>query len=283
MAKIANLDEGSKNSKASSVVKVFENTEFGKVRAMMIGEEPWFVGNDVANILGYKIPKDAIKVHVLEKDKMLVQLSDIQQGGDSPLPDNAKNSKIIIINESGLYRLILRSNLPSADIFSDWVTSEVLPSIRKTGSYSIFKKEIMEPSNYVEQVEGLTAWVKAVSGILNLNDASKVSYLEKAGRPLNLPVPDYVPSMGVVKSATELLKENSVPLSAIAFNRIAMNKGALVELSRKSSHGYKRFKNIAADWLEFGENQVNPNNPKETQPLWYKDRFPELLKKLEIL
>ena len=178
MAKINILGESVGKADASQVVKVFENPEFGKVRMVVINDEPWFVGNDVADILGYKIPKDAIKVHVLEKDKMLVQLSDIQQRGDSPLPDNAKNSRIIIINESGLYRLILRSNLPSADIFSDWVTSEVLPSIRKTGSYSIFEKEIMVPSNYVEQVEGLAAWVKAVSGILNLNVASKVSYLE---------------------------------------------------------------------------------------------------------
>lgn len=62
MAKIVNLDEGSKNSKVSSVVKIFENTEFGKVRAIVINGKPWFVGNDVADILGYKIPKDAIKV-----------------------------------------------------------------------------------------------------------------------------------------------------------------------------------------------------------------------------
>ena len=71
-------------------------------------------------------------------------------------------------------------------------------------------------------------------------------------------------------------------MSAMAFNKIAVNKGILVEKEKKSSHGIKKFKNISEDWLEFGENQVNPNNPRETQPLWYEDRFKELLKKMEI-
>jgi len=72
-------------------------------------------------------------------------------------------------------------------------------------------------------------------------------------------------------------------MSAIAFNKIALNKGVLIEKERKSSHGFRKFKNIADDWLEFGENQVNPNNPKETQPLWYEKKFPELLRRLDIL
>lgn len=277
MAKIVNLDEGSKNSKASSVVKVFENTEFGKVRVIIEDGIPMFVASDVALALGYKDPNKAVQTHCKSGNPTFYRKAYI------PHSNGIGGVNVILIGESNVYRLIMRSDLESAERFQDWVFEEVLPSIQRTGSYSINKGELFSPSNYVEQVEGLAAWVKAVSSVLNLNDASKVSYLEKAGRPLNLPVPDYVPSMGVVKSATELLKENGVPLSAIAFNKIAMNKGALVELSRKSSHGYKKFKNIAADWLEFGENQVNPNNPKETQPLWYKDRFPELLKKLEIL
>lgn len=134
MAKIVNFDENAKNSSVSSV-EIFENSEFGKVRALVIDGSPWFVGNDIASILGYKIPKDAVKTHVLEKDKIVVQLSDIQEGGDTPLPDNMKGSKITIINESGLYRLILRSNMPNAEMFTEWVTSDVLPSIRKYGSY----------------------------------------------------------------------------------------------------------------------------------------------------
>lgn len=282
MTKLIVLDESANNSNASSVVKIFENVEFGKVRVVSISGEPWFVGNDVAKALGYIDPKDAIR-RIVDDDDRFVYDVDNQEGYETTPIENQYVKKITLINESGLYTLILRSNMDKAKNFKRWVTSEVLPSIRKTGSYSTNKKELLKPSNYKEQVEGLAVWVQMVGDMLNMNDASKVSYLQKVGEPLLLPVPDYVPSKGVVKSATELLKANGVPLSAIAFNKIAVDKGALVELSRKSSHGYKKFKNISADWLEFGENQVNPNNPKETQPLWYENKFSELLRKLGIL
>lgn len=277
MAKVNILGESVGKADASQVVKVFENPEFGKVRVIIIDNIPMFIASDVASALGYKDPNKAIQMHCKSGNPTYYRKAYI------PHSNGVGGVNVILIGESNIYRLVMRSDLESAEKFQDWVFEEVLPSIQKTGSYSLMEEEILKPSNYVEQIEGLATWVKMVSDMLNLNNASKVSYLKKVGDPLALPVPDYVPSKGVVKSATELLKENGIPLSAIAFNKIAMNKGALVELSRKSSHGYKKFKNIAADWLEFGENQVNPNNPKETQPLWYVDKFPELLKKLEIL
>lgn len=132
-------------------------------------------------------------------------------------------------------------------------------------------------------VEDKMVAIEYASRILNLNDVSKLSLVKSVMDPMGLPTPDYVPSKGVIKSATELLKENGIQMSAIAFNKIAMNKGILVELERKSSHGKKKFKNISNDWMAFGENQVNPNNPKETQPLWYTDKFRELLKIMNIL
>lgn len=73
------LDEGSKNSRASSVVKIFENPEFGKVRTVVVDNEPWFVGVDVANIMGYKRPYDAVRDNVDEEDKMVVRMSDIKK------------------------------------------------------------------------------------------------------------------------------------------------------------------------------------------------------------
>ena len=105
-------------------LQVFENEEFGKVRALTIDNEPWFVGKDVAEILGYTNPSKALADHVDKEDKLNNEplLSLGQRGG-------------WLINESGLYSLIFSSKLPNAKRFKHWVTSEVLPAIRKTGSY----------------------------------------------------------------------------------------------------------------------------------------------------
>ena len=108
-----------------SNIEVFENKEFGKVRTVVINGEPWFVGKDVAEILGYGNPRQGIASHVDVDDK------DVQKM-DTP----SGKQGITIINESGLYSLILFSKLPTAKKFKRWVTSEVLPSIRKYGSYS---------------------------------------------------------------------------------------------------------------------------------------------------
>ena len=125
--------------------------------------------------------------------------------------------------------------------------------------------------------------IEYASRILNLNEASRLTMIKAVMDPMGLPTPDYVPSKGVLRSATDLLKANGVEMSAKAFNKIAINKGVLVEKERKSTHGIKRFKNISDGWLDFGENQVCPNNPRETQPLWYESRFRELLERMELI
>ena len=131
--------------KDESRMRIFDNPDFGQVRTIVDEfNEPWFVGRDVAIILGYKYPANAIQDHVDEEDKMVVQLSDIQDVDKTPTPDHMKGSKIIIINESGLYSLVLRSGLPGAKNFKKWVTSEVLPSIRKTGKYAVQQESTEE-------------------------------------------------------------------------------------------------------------------------------------------
>ena len=107
-------------------LKIFENEEFGQIRTVMRDGEVWFVGKDVAEILGYVDPNKAIAMHVDEEDKLNDKMASSlgQRGG-------------WLINESGLYGLILSSKLPSARKFKHWVTSEVLPAIRKTGSYDM--------------------------------------------------------------------------------------------------------------------------------------------------
>ena len=106
---------------------IFNNPEFGQVRTIEIGNEPWFVGKDVAEALGYERAAKAVQDHVDDDDKDAVPIQD----------SIGRMQKTPIINESGLYSLILSSKLPTAKAFKHWVTSEVIPSIRKTGSYTI--------------------------------------------------------------------------------------------------------------------------------------------------
>lgn len=110
----------------NSELKIFENPEFGSIRTVEIDGTPYFVGKDVAEVLGYSNPRDALGRHVDEDDKNTVVNPDGNRG----------NPNMTIINESGLYSLILSSKLPKAKEFKHWVTSEVLPSIRKHGMYA---------------------------------------------------------------------------------------------------------------------------------------------------
>lgn len=125
------------------------------------------------------------------------------------------------------------------------------------------------------------AWVKEVKQLLNLNDVSTLGLLQKVGEPLGLPLPDYVPSRGNLRSATFLLKENGSPMSIQQFNKLMVQHGLMVELSRPSGFGgVRKFKSIVGDGLNYGENQVCPQFPNGTQPLYYAHRFRELLELL---
>ena len=106
-------------------IMLFEHPQFGQIRAIIINNEPWFVGKDIAERLGYSNPRKAISDHIDEDDKGVTKCYTL--GGQQELT---------IINESGLYSLVLRSNLLTAKQFKKWVTSEVLPSIRKHGAYA---------------------------------------------------------------------------------------------------------------------------------------------------
>ena len=106
-------------------IQIFKNERFGEVRTMVINDEPWFVGKDVAEVLGYRLARKALYDHVEDDDKKGVPIQNPLGG----------KQEMTIINESGLYSLILSSKLPQAKEFKRWVTSEVLPSIRRNGAY----------------------------------------------------------------------------------------------------------------------------------------------------
>ncbi len=118
------------NEKATrNELQIFDNPKFGEIRTLTIDGEPWLAGKDVAEILGYSNPQKAIRDHIDEDDKTVNESFTVN------------GTQAILINESGLYSLILSSKLPNAKQFKRWVTSEVLPAIRKTGTYSVPNKQ----------------------------------------------------------------------------------------------------------------------------------------------
>lgn len=118
-------------------LQIFNSPDFGQIRTIQQNGEPWFVGKDVAKILGYERADNAIRNHVDDEDKLMHQIS-----------ASGQNREMYIINESGLYSLILSSKMPKAKEFKRWVTSEVIPAIRKHGAYmtdDVLKQAIQSP------------------------------------------------------------------------------------------------------------------------------------------
>ena len=131
--------------------KIFKNKEFGQIRTCMVDGETYFVGKDVASGLGYKNTKNALMRHVDEEDKLGARFT-----------TSGQNREMIVINESGLYSLILSSKLDSARRFKRWVTSEVLPQIRKNGRYELEQQNrVLESRNAL--LEEITAQQKPLT------------------------------------------------------------------------------------------------------------------------
>lgn len=185
---------------SESKLLLFNNEEFGEIRTLLIEGEPWFVGNDIATVLGYSRPRDAIRKRVEEEDKMSAKLAP---------PYNAHN--ITVINESGLYSLLLTSKLPTAKKFKRWVTSEVIPSIRKYGAYmtadTLYKtmsdpRELAKLLNALADEKDKNKKLTADNALLSV----KAKYYDKI-----LASPDAIPVTFIAKD---------YGMSASAFNRM---------------------------------------------------------------
>lgn len=137
-------------------LQIFKNTEFGEVRVIEQNGEPWFVGKDIADILGYSNTRDALAKHVDSEDKGVAKCDTL--GG---------RQEVTIINESGLYSLVLSSKLPEAKKFKRWVTSEVLPAIRKHGTY-------MTPETLEEAILNPDTIIKIATALKEEQDKNKV-------------------------------------------------------------------------------------------------------------
>ena len=182
---------------------IFQNEEFGQVRSVTVNGEPWFVGKDVATILGYSNPRDALARHTDDEDKNTVVIHDGTSG----------NPNVVIINESGLYSLILSSKLPDAKKFKRWVTSEVLPALRKTGAYSMPNMTVSDQIKLLaEGYSEVETRLEEIQGVTQDLD-SRIEYIEKtldvlesnnnAGKLLNL-------KRAVVAKSYELTAGNGV-------------------------------------------------------------------------
>lgn len=129
-------------------LQVFKNNQFGEIRTVEIDGEPWFVGKDIAERLGYTNPQKAVRDHIDEEDKTLNESFTVN------------GTPIVLINESGLYSLVLSSKLPTAKQFKRWITSEVIPTIRKHGAYmtpETIEKVLSDPDTIISLASQLKA------------------------------------------------------------------------------------------------------------------------------
>lgn len=211
-----------------SQIQIFNNTEFGNIRSMEIGGEPWFVGKDVAAALGYAKPENAVSNHVDSEDKT----STLIQGSGS----NYK-SKAIIINESGLYSLILGSKLDGAKRFKRWVTSEVLPAIRKAGAYAVDSKaaEIKMRELRVKEMNAQARLLNAETRRLKILQAERglsqvaidTAAVKAAEEITGQDLGEYLPKTGKTYSASEV--GNALGISANKVGKIANANGLKTE------------------------------------------------------
>lgn len=207
-------------------IEIFNNEEFGEIRTVTIDGEPWFVGKDVAEALGYSNTRDALATHVMNDDKNTVAISDGKRG----------NPNQTIINESGLYALIFGSKLESAKRFKHWVTNEVLPAIRKHGIYAtdnVIDNILNNPDFGIELLTKLkeerTARVEAERKNAILTHVNKTYTMTEIAKELGL------------KSATQLNK-------MLAEKKIQYQvNGTWVMYSQYSTLGYEEIKQEVLD------------------------------------
>ena len=173
-------------------MKVFNNEEFGSVRTIVVNETPWFVGKDVAEILGYSNPRKALADHVDIEDK---------NDGVTIRDSIGREQKPVCINESGLFSLVLSSKLPSAKKFKRWVTSEVLPVIRKHGVYAV--EEVLNDPDVM--IAALTALKEERAKVKALQESNAIQAQQIAEMKPKASYYDII-----------LQSKSTIPISAIA-------------------------------------------------------------------
>lgn len=233
--------------------------------------EPWFIAKDIAEALGYANTSKAINAHC-----KAINTCHTEMGGQV--------RAVQIIPERDMYRLVMKSKLPAAEQFEEWVVGQVLPTIRKTGAYTA------QPTNN-SKVVGELAILECFDRLLKPAPSSKMLMLAKIAANNGLDA-KFLPGYAIdaapdatggssmpTKAITALIKDNAISSAAPGFNRALAAHGFLKTMQRKNSKQETvEFWSVTEKGLAFGKNLTSPQSPRETQPHWYVDRFLELAK-----
>lgn len=225
-------------------IKIFENNEFGKVRTVILNDEPWFVGKDVADILGYQNGSRDINRHVDEDDRQNYQ------NGTFESPRG-----MTVINESGVYSLIISSKLPTAKKFKRWVTSEVLPSIRKHGVYmteDTIKKVIAEP-DFIIQI------------------ATELKKEKEQNKQLVATCSQQQQMIGELKPKADYVDRILKSDSLVTITQIAKDYGMSGKAMNKALHDLHIIYNCNRQWLLYSQHQAKGYTFSETVDILLDD------------
>ncbi len=225
-------------------LQIFNNATFGQIRTVLIDKEPYFIGKEIANILGYERTADAIRVHVDEDDKGV---------GEIQTPGGVQ--KMVVIKESGLYALIFGSKLPAAKQFKHWVTSEVLPSIRKHGMYAtdtVIEQVLQNPDFGIKLLLELKE-EREERKKLELQNAQKEQMINELK-----PKADY----------TDFVLKNK---SLVTVNQIAKDYGMSGTEMNKRLHKLRVQYKQSGQWLLYKPYQSSGYTHSETIDIEHKD------------
>lgn len=231
-------------------LKIFNSPEFGQVRTITLDGEPWFVGKDVADALGYSNSRDALARHVDDEDKTSVVI-----------PDTGSNykSKTTLINESGLYSLVLSSKLPTAKQFKHWVTSEVLPAIRRHGAY-------LTPEKVEEVLLNPDTLIKLATELKAEREARKNAELEAASAKQVIgelkPKADYTDRI--------LSSKGTVPTTAIA-----KDYGMSAKALNQKLHELRVIYRMGSQWFLYAKYQAKGYTHSKTFDFKHSDGRPD--------
>lgn len=261
-------------------VKVFNHPVFGQVRVIddNASGELLFCANDVTHALEYANGRKAVADHVDSRD-ILKRDMGVVTGKKADGTDAYQTVNTTFINESGVYSLIFSSKQERAKEFKHWVTSEVLPSIRKTGQYNANQTN----ASLTEQIQANLLLADWAIKNLNINEASKITWAKKISDKFGLAaeLPDAVNAgteKPITHAATDLLKSHNVGVSAQAFNRMLELKGVVKHAIRTGKRGkVHSWYVITPDFDKYGQNQQDPKFQQQTQIRWYDATFMELL------
>ena len=231
-------------------LQIFNNSDFGNIRVVENGGEPWFVGKDIAEALAYKDTSDALKRHVDNDDKLTRRFT-----------DSGQSREMYIINESGVYSLIFGSKLPQAKAFKRWVTHEVLPTIRKTGSYKTPKQSSDREKAMLKNAQARSAklWLEIAknTGIQTYKDVCNAyAAKELAGEDV-LPLPKVQKKSYSATDIGKMLGVSKAKIGALAnknnmkcdeygswFHDKSPYSGKEVEAFRYNSKAIEKFRSL---------------------------------------